>query len=690
MPTLKSYFAAGAAILVLPLLLYAAAVRSGSTALTAIAAIGFLFVVPGLLGTLAFRRLPRTRATAHVWSLAANTAALMLLGLLLRRSVGIRRETLAAAWLAWTACLFLAAWRRGESLKTLAEGGRRYGAAMAVGLVAILAGIAILFPEQFTQCFNEDGTETYELARSLRDHFLPYWELETWDPIPGGRMGTVVVNPSLVNSYWTCALATLLGDGEAATRLPYWIWWAGIFLVSFRQIRQTGGAWWCSVPLALLMFLVAVLFTFYVGYNPYMADIANPGVPDALFTLCLLLSFDCLREKDRWGWAIAMLLASLVLYAGPVLLVLTLATAWWWKPIDRRETLRFGRLALGLLAAAAAFYAAWGWWDGSLRYWLDTLDIEYVQHYLADVPRWTSGPLFFGYFVLGSGGVAVLGLLQRTHHAPRDGVHHGDNPDTLLSGCRRHERVPNVPLVAARPGQTSCPGHPATVLVSTSRALVGRLAWRRTVATVVVLYLLVVLGSGFKNLHWLAPLWPIPLVLFLSAGAHRRGWRTVAAICSLLVCLWICWPKARSTFTLNRALGERTTIATQSDLTAATWARVRYVMHDEKIQSWDCDQWTWVVYAGRDLRQPRPLLLTDGGPPSPDYRLLASQPVEGTVVVARLYCRDPASADWLAAQRPPEPLERYPWVFQPLARGLYSPHENTLQDVRRLRWPGSR
>ena len=34
-------------------------------------------------------------------------------------------------------------------------------------------------------------------------------------------------------------------------------------------------------------------------------------------------------------------------------------------------------------------------------------------------------------------------------------------PDNLLSGCRRHERFPKRPLVAARPGQTSCPGHPA-------------------------------------------------------------------------------------------------------------------------------------------------------------------------------------------------------------------------------------
>ena len=652
--------AVGGSLVVLPAIFYGVAVRFGSESLTAAGAIAFLFVVPGLLGVMAFQRSHRTRVTAHVWSLAANSLALVLIGVLLRQTVGFHRASFAAAWLVWSVLLFAAAWRPGQSLAALGRLLSLYGAAMAIGLVAIAASVALLFPEQFLQCFNEDGTETYQLARSLREHSLPHWELETWDPIPGGRMGTVVVNPSLVNSYWTCALQTLMGDGEAATRLPYWVWWAGIFIVSFRQIRRGRGTRWAAVPLALLMMLVAVLFTFYVGYNPYMADIANPGVTDALFTLLLMMSVDCLRAKAPWAWAVAILLASLVLYSGPVLLVLTLVAAWWWKPIERKAVLRWGLLATGLMASATAFYLAWGWCDGSLRYWLDTLDMEYVQHYMADVPRWKSGPLFAGYFLLGSGGIAVLGLL----------------------GALRRD------------------------------------AWQQTVATITLLYLLIVLGSGFKNLHWLAPVWPIPLVLFLMPGrpkqlvAEKRGqspfagtaqrvlctngdcplssvpsrWKTIAATCSLLVCLALCWPKARWTFTLNRELGERTTIATDDDLTAATWARVRLVLRSEGLQSWDCDPWTWVDYAQRDARpkQPSPLFLTDGGPPSPDYRLLASRRVEGTATVARLYVRNGPWADWLASRHPLEPLDRYPWVLRPLAAGLYSPHQNTLEDVRRL------
>jgi hypothetical protein len=532
----------------------------------------------------------------------------------------------------------------------------QYAAGLLIGLAGMVAAVVLLFPEQFRQCFNEDGTETRELARSLRTHFLPCWELETRDedPLPGGQMGTVVVNPSLVNSYWTCGLQVLLGDNELATRLPYWIWWGAIFAV---LLHMVGPSWRAALPLALLMLLVSLLFTFYVGYNPYMADIANPGVTDALFTLCMLLGFDALRQQDRGGWTISMLLACLVLYAGPVMLALMLPAMWLWKPIPRRETLCWGLSIAAALLAVACFYLVWGWRDGSLPVWIDTLDIEYVQHYLSAVPRWKSGALFFGYFLLGCGGLPALGLWWAFF---RD-------------------------------------------------------AWQRTVATTTLLYLLVVLCSGFKNLHFLAPLWPIPILLFLLPVApgtvpivvrrlwwRRRKWdcpppgpragvpmwKTLAATASLLLCIALAWPAARATFATNRQLGQQTTILTGDYLKAVTWARVRIVLKDRGLMSWDCDEHTWVAYAELDAAPEalRPLVLTDGRPPAPGYRLLAERPVEGTAMVARLYARDSQWAEWLKQQQPVRPLPRYPVIFRPLADGPYSPHNNSLDDVPRLHW----
>ncbi len=337
-------------------------------------------------------------------------------------------------------------------------------------------------------------------------------------------------------------------------------------------------------------------------------------------------------ERARWAWAISILMATLVLYAGPVMFVLSVGAMALWKPISRRQTLRWAVTAGGLLLATAAFYAIWGWCDGSLRYWIDTFDQEYVNHYLADVPRWKSAPLFLGYFVLGAGGIAAVGIV----------------------------------------------------------AALRRDAWQGTVATVTLLYLAIVLGSGFKNLHWLAPLWPIPLILFLrGAGSGERVvWRALVATASILLCIVVCWPKQRVCFTLNRELGQQTTILTDRYLAAATWARVRLVLRNQHLMGWNCDAWTWVTYSemASQPHELRPLVLTDGEAPAPGYWLLASHPVEGTATVVRLYCRSKQVEEWLKTASSPDPVDRYPWVYRPLATGDYSPHDNRIQDVQRLGW----
>ena len=219
-----------------------------------------------------------------------------------------------------------------------------------------------------------------------------------------------------------------------------------------------------------------------------------------------------------------------------------------------------------------------------------------------------------------------------------------------------------------------------------------RNAWQRTVATTAILYLAIALNSGFKNLHFFAPVLPIPMLLFLMPGRGQRTvavWRSWTACISTLACLVVCWPAARSTFTLNRQLGQQTTIVADDYLRAVVLARVRYTLKDAGRMSWDCDQHSWVVYSER-LDRParlRAFVLTADGPPAPGYRLLGQRPVEGTSIVAKFYARDEAAAAWLAGQKPLRPLDRYPRVFRPLADGIFSPHNNTLQDVQRLHWP---
>ena len=621
---------------------HAAPVRLMIATAMAAGAVLLLFAAPWMLGTLAIQRIPSRRATAGAWSLAVNSAALILVCLVLRNTVGIDRLSFFVGWMAWSGALFLAAWKPASAPGKIGTLWRRWGPAMLIGLVAVILATVLFCREQFVQCFNGDGTWAFELARSLTGHFLPYWEIE-----PSGRFGTVIGNPALVNPYWTCALQLLLGEVEVATRLPFAVWWLGVFAVALWIVRpgDAPAKWLPAIPLAMLMFLATIWYTFYVGYYPYMTDLADQGVADGLFTLLLLLALDCLRQKDLAGWVVLMALASLVLYAGPVMFVLTAASALVWHPVPPARAVK--ATIAGALAAAgiALFYVVWGWSDGSLAEWPSTLRMEYVDKYFAPVSRWRSGLLFGGYFLLGCGAIPAVGLLR---------------PLWRKNNTEQRE-----------------------------------VAWERTVATVAIAYLLIIMGAGCKNLHYLGPLLPIPLILWLKlpqrpshrkdmqmpfravagyglrtcppppAGRAVTGWATaLAAGGGLAVSLYLCWPASRPLFTLNRDLGAITTFQTDSYEEACHWARISRELYDAGQIGWYVGRHTWVQYSEPDAdpARPRSLLVTDQTAPSARYKLLLES-AEG----AKVYGRDPEDVRWAVRQRPPTGPDRCPWVFRPVA-----------------------
>ena len=574
-----------------------------------------ILAAPWLLGTLALRRLPRTRATAGAWSLAANSAALVGLCLVLRTTVGIDRTSFLAGWLVWTGVLLVAAGTAASTPAELRELGRRYGIGILIGAAAVALGIAMFHPEHFLQCFNGDGTEQFELARSLRDHFLPYWEIETTR-----CSGTYIANPTVFCSYWTLPWQLLLGEGELASRLPTWLWWLGVFAVSLRMVQgeDTRRAWLPAVVLALGLFLTSLWYTFYAGYFPYMTDPASPGTLDALFTLCLLLALHCLQQRDCAGWVVWMVLGSLIFYAGTIVLLMTTAAAWFWQPVSRRQLVRAALAGTFVIAGIVTGYLAVGCAEGSLEGWWRTLYREGFDKYSAPGPRWPRDPLFLGYFLLGCGGIPAIALF----------------------GAFRK-----------RKGDADA-------------------AWAATVATVTWLYLLFLLGSGHKNLHYLGPLLPIPLILWLRrpGGPTRtvaRPWAApLLAACGLAVSICLSWPAARPVFTLNRQLGAITTFQTDSYEEACRWGRIAWNLYSEEHFGWPIGKHTWIHYAQLDGRliSPRPLVVTDRTLPLPRYRLVFESD-QGI----RLYSQDPDQTRWAAEQREPAGMDRWPPVFQPIA-----------------------
>src|SRR6185503_17188072 len=80
----------------------------------------------------------------------------------------------------------------GKTLKRTGNGGQG-DATLAWTVVAIVALTVICWPKLAHEGLNGDGTEAYEIARSLESHPLPHWDMERWEG--PGRFGTPAVNP---------------------------------------------------------------------------------------------------------------------------------------------------------------------------------------------------------------------------------------------------------------------------------------------------------------------------------------------------------------------------------------------------------------------------------------------------------------------------------------------------------------
>ena len=220
---------------------------------------------------------------------------------------------------------------------------------------------------------------------------------------------------------------------------------------------------------------------------------------DALYTLLLLLALDCLRKQDLGGWVVLMALASLVLYAGPVMFVLTAAAAMVWQPPLRGRIVRATLAGGAVLGGLGVFYVVWGWLDGSLSAWVATLRSEYLTEYFAPGSRWRDNLLFVGYLALGCGGLTLLGLWH-----------------SLSSKDDQH-------------------------------------AFHRTAASLVAGYFLILMGSRYKNLHYLGPLLPVLSVLSLRAAVNGwsgpRLWRGGASP------RWLGWDSPRASCYAGRRRG---------------------------------------------------------------------------------------------------------------------------------------
>jgi hypothetical protein len=258
------------------------------------------------------------------------------------------------------------------------EAGSRSRPWTTVPLVLAASALltAALWPKLAREALNGDGTEAYELARSLEDHALPRWDLERGGG--EGRFGTPAVNPFLTNSYHVAAAMQVAGRGELAARLGFAPALALAALLAFGIARRrglSGAAYVVSVA------AVSALWNAYaVGYEPPFTDLAEPAATDTLMTALWLAGFlELTGGSARLGVGF-LVLASGVLYSAPVLASVALAAlAWQGAPGARRATLvwalAFGACCAAALLGAAAAGVLPDWirqWRG--EYWHDFVD----------------------------------------------------------------------------------------------------------------------------------------------------------------------------------------------------------------------------------------------------------------------------------------------------------------------------
>ena len=321
------------------------------------------------------------------------------------------------------------------------------------------------------------------------------------------------------------------------------------------------------------MLLICLWYTFYVGYYSYMTDLASPGVPDAMLTLLFLLALWCFRVGDMRCWAVMLAVCTLTSYAGPVMFALTTAAGLLWGPIPRRRMIRAAVGAGLLLAAIGLAYTAWGWANGWLKAWVDTLLHESFEGYYQPVRPSASSWQFLGYFVLGSGGLTALGLLLPFLAWGKKGDGGASEGDSPIFVGRKSGQSPG-----RKSGQS--PGEAA------------EMPWRCVAATATIGYLLIILNARCKNLHYLGPLLMMGTILWLRSGgvigrqgaARRKGRIAIApAVVSLLTCIALGWPTSRGQFTLNEQLGAVTTFQTDSYEEAIEMAKMIYPLRREGL-----------------------------------------------------------------------------------------------------------
>jgi hypothetical protein len=285
---------------------------------------------------------------------------------------------------------------------------------LLAALLSMMLVTGALWPKLAWEALNGDGTEAYELARSLDRTWLPHWDLER--PEPTEYYGHPAVNPFLTNSYFVHGQMVVLGRAELAARVPLVIAVvvAAAAVVGLARRKDPTTLAYVGVLVALSLLWNA----YYVGYEPAFADLAEPAATDLFMTALFLAGVLELASGSLALGAAFLLLASGVLYSAPLLASVALV-AFALRGGERgRRALRLwtAALALGLAAALAAGLAT-----HSLPDWVRQIRSEYWEDF-SDPLRGTPILPLLGRLLLATGALPLAALARPRLLSPLSGA----------------------------------------------------------------------------------------------------------------------------------------------------------------------------------------------------------------------------------------------------------------------------
>ena len=151
---------------------------------------------------------------------------------------------------------------------------------IAGGMGAII--IAALAPKFFWESFNGDGLHFFESARLMLLQPLPFW------PESAGDFATWPGIKSVLCVFPASWLVRLFGEYEVALRLTYMLILIPLYC-ALNGVIEHGQRRRMRITERLLLAGALALFTLVMAFSasedPYNADIALPGVQDALLLL---------------------------------------------------------------------------------------------------------------------------------------------------------------------------------------------------------------------------------------------------------------------------------------------------------------------------------------------------------------------------------------------------------------------